>query len=199
MEDVAKWQYGDNVKHVGPENTANAYSWKVTLKNGMKMGMDLDGYAKAKYGPTASVKCDPKNAWSWNWLVPPTKVVSNVRLNKKQILGIEGGCKGKVTRRLKITAGYSSTKNISSDVHAKIKAEASAKTPLMSGTASAEASAGLKNSLELALEENIQMEEEIEIDMSQPCYVYQLECSCQVNGEQVSVASRRYYISSEPL
>lgn len=199
MEDVAKWEYGDNWIKVQPRDRNNAYSWEVTLKNGEKRGLNLDGFAKAKHGPSAYTTCNEKDAYTWNWHKPPESMVTDVQVRKNQIFSNTGTCSGKVRKKIRMKSGYSSTRNITAEIHAKICAEASAKMHCLSGSVSAEASAGLKNSLDLNFTEEVEIEDEIEINLSMPCYVYQLECSFKVGGARVTVSSHGWFITDKPI
>lgn len=114
--------------------------------------------------------------------------VTDLHTNIIPVLQINGGGSGSIRKEIKYSCGYSSMTGITSEVHAKVCSEANAKFGDIGGSVSAELRTSFQSASNFTRSENVEMIDSIEVDMSQPTYIYSTECTFTFSGQSYSVS-----------
>lgn len=99
-----------------------------------------------------------------------------------------GNSSGQTTQTIKYSLGYSSMKDITSEVHAKVCTEASGKFAGLGANASTEIQSSLKAASNFTKSEAVEMTQEVKINMNKPCYIYSTECTFSFGGQSYKVS-----------
>lgn len=125
--------------------------------------------------------------------------ISHMNMNLVQRLALAGGASGNAKYTIKLHKGHTAEGSINSEVWMKVSASAEGAFKVFSASVSTETGFKLSQMNSWSNESRYTEEVEITVDMSKPCYIYQLESSFDMDGKSVTVGSMGFTQTTEPI
>lgn len=153
--------------------------------------------------PWDSETCDLTNVQGYAWLTWPKKITYRLDI----IYSVEGGSKGTVEQEVKymygLTSHTSQTRQESTELAAELHAEVGVEAPFATASVSADVKstvgASVSETWESTSSENMTETKKVVIDLSEPCYLYQMKVEMDFMNSTIVVGSKTLVQTNESI